>query len=68
MNGADIDSMADATFGAIAARAARYPIMVKGSQLRLIRKEPAGPAHTDPGIQWLLLNTRATNRLLKGTG
>ena len=60
-----IDS--DTTFGAIAARAARYPVIVKSSQLRIIRKEPVEPAAGDPGIRWLLLNTQRVNRCLMGT-
>jgi hypothetical protein len=67
MHGAEVDTRMDATFGAIAARASQYPVIVKDSQLRLIRKEPAGPAHADPGIRWLLLNTQRVNRSLKGT-
>jgi hypothetical protein len=69
MNGADPDSIVDATFGAIAARAARYPVVEKRTQLRTIRKGSARePATGDPGIRWLLLNTQQTNRLMMGTG
>jgi len=58
----------DQTFVSIVARAARYPVMVKSSQLRIIRKGAArDPPARDPGIQWLLSNTLATSRLLKGT-
>jgi len=62
-----MDAASDPTFGAIAARAARYPVIVKSSQLRIIRKEPVEPAAGDPGIRWLLLNTQATNRFLEET-
>jgi len=58
----------DATFGSIVARAARYPVIVRRSQPRLIRRQiPAEPGSGDPGIRWLLLNTYATNSSLKGT-
>ena len=64
MNGAIIDT----TFGFIAARAARYPVIVKNSQVRpILRKSPGEPIPEDSGIQWLLLNARLTNRMLKGT-
>ena len=69
MYGAGIDTIMDATFGAIAARAARYPVIVKKSQPRPIQREPpADPAAGDPGIRWLLLNTQQINRCLMGTG
>jgi hypothetical protein len=69
MNGAGIDSVADATFGAIAARAARYPVVVKRIQTRPILKESSRePASGDPGIRWLLLNTYRINRFLEETG
>src|SRR5512136_2787295 len=69
MYDAGIDTIADATFGAIAARAARYPVIVKRSQLRIIRKEPARePVPADPGIRWLLLNAQRVNRFLEETG
>jgi len=58
----------DQTFQSLVARAARYPVMAKSSQLRIIRKGPARePPAGDPGIQWLLSNTLATSRLLTGT-
>jgi hypothetical protein len=63
-----IDAVIDATFGAIAARAARYPVIEKRSQPRTIMKESAcSPVAADPGIRWLLLNTQRVNRALKGT-
>ena len=65
---AGTDAITDATFGAIAARAARYPVIVRGSQPRTIMKGAANePGITDPGIRWLLLNTLRTNRFLEGT-
>jgi hypothetical protein len=65
MHGATTDS----TFGFIAARAARYPVIVRRSQPRTIVKgSPCRPVAGDPGIRWLLLNTLATDRFLKGTG
>jgi hypothetical protein len=68
MFGATPDPDAGSTFGFIAERAARYPVVVRGSRLRTIVRSPArGLASEDPGIRWLLLNTLATNRLLKGT-
>ena len=63
-----MDVVTDPTFGAIAARAAQYPVIVKSSQLRIIRKEPVEPAAGDPGIRWLLLNTQQVNRFLEETG
>ena len=63
-----MDAVNDLTFGAIAARAARYPVIVKSSQLRIIRKDPWEPAAGDPGIRWLLLNTQRVNRCLQETG
>ena len=74
MHEAVTDGIADATFGAIAARAARFPVIVRSSQPRAILKGSArDPVTTnqvtaDPGIRWLLLNTRATNRFLEETG
>jgi hypothetical protein len=42
---------------------------VRKSQPRLIRRQiPREPGSGDPGIRWLLLNTLATNRSLKGAG
>jgi hypothetical protein len=61
--------MHGATFEFIAARAAEYPVSVRRDQLRTIRRESTRePAAGDPGIRWLLLNTLATDRFLKGTG
>ena len=68
MHGAETDTITDATIGAIAARAARYPVIEKSSQMRVIRKETAEPGPGDQGIRWLLLNTWATNRFLEETG
>ena len=69
MNGAEIETVIDATFGAIAARAARYPVIEKCSQQRIIVKgTTCEPVAADPGIRWLLLNTQATNRFLEETG
>jgi hypothetical protein len=66
---AESDAVIDATFGAIAARAVRYPVIVRRSQPRTILKGAAcEPAAADPGIRWLLLNTQQTTRSLKGTG
>ncbi|HMA06088.1 MAG TPA: hypothetical protein VKO45_09215, partial [Methanomicrobiales archaeon] len=65
MHGATIDS----TFGFIAARAARYPVIVKKNQPRPILRDPArAMASGDPAIRWLLLNTQRINRFLEGTG
>ncbi len=65
---AESDAVIDSTFGAIAARAARYPVIVKRSQPRPIQREPLStPATGDPGIRWLLINTQQVNRFLKGT-
>jgi hypothetical protein len=65
---AEIDTVIDATIGALAARAARYPVVMKRAQQRIIRKGPAPePPCGDPGIRWLLLNTQQTNRCLRGT-
>jgi hypothetical protein len=64
-----IDAVMDATFGAIAARAARYPVVVKKSQPRTIMKGAAcSPVAADQGIRWLLLNAQRTTLSLKGTG
>jgi hypothetical protein len=61
--------MYGATFGFIAARAARYPVVIRKSQLsKEILRVLRPPETCDPGFRWLLLNTLATNRLLKGTG
>jgi hypothetical protein len=69
MYGGEPDEFVDATFGAIAARAARYPVIVKSSQPRTIMKGAIRePVTVDPGIRWLLLNTQATNRFLQETG
>jgi hypothetical protein len=65
MYGAPIDS----TFGFIAARAARYPIVRMSKQPRTIMKGAGRALVTgDPGIRWLLLNAQKMNRCLKGTG
>jgi hypothetical protein len=59
----------DTTFGFIAARAARYPVIMRRSQMRKAVRRAIGPRETgDQALRWLLLNTRATNRFLKGTG
>ena len=70
MHGTERDAVidSDTTFGAIAARAARYPVIARSSQLRIIRREPAEPGPADPAIRWLLLNTQRVNRCIKGTG
>jgi hypothetical protein len=61
--------MYGATFDFIAARAARYPVTVKRTQVRTMRKVFSHTVETgDPAIRWLLLNTQRTNRLLMGTG
>jgi hypothetical protein len=58
----------DSTFGFIAARAARYPVIMRRSQMRKAMVGAIGPRETgDPAFRWLLLNTLATNRFLKGT-
>jgi len=68
MYGTATDTIPDATIGAIAARAARYPVIVKSSQPRTIMKGPiCEPVAADPAIRWLLLNTQRVNRFLKGT-
>jgi hypothetical protein len=64
MHGATLDS----TFGFIAARAARVPVIVKNSQVRTImRRSLRKPETGDPGIRWLIVNTLAMNRFLKET-
>ena len=60
--------MQDTTFEFIAARAARYPVIVQESQVRTIVRRSGKPREGDPAIRWLLLNTQRTNRLLMGTG
>ncbi|MGA2934581.1 MAG: hypothetical protein ABSD81_05440 [Methanomicrobiales archaeon] len=61
--------MYGATFDFIAARAARYPVIMRRSQLHKAIRMALGPRETgDPGYRWLLLNTLETNRCLKGTG
>ena len=61
--------MYGATFDFIAARAARYPVIMRRSQLHKTIRRALGPRETgDPGCRWLLLNTMETNRFLKGTG
>jgi len=68
MQGTIIDTISDQTFESLAARAARYPaVMRKG---RLLRRPPVSPALAaggDPSLRWLLLNTYATDRFLKET-
>jgi hypothetical protein len=60
--------MYGATFEFIAARAARYPRVTRGSQMRtIIRRPPRKEADADPTLGWLILNTQMTNRFLKGT-
>jgi hypothetical protein len=61
--------MYGATFDFIAARAARYPVIMRRSQvnkeiLRVLRS----PGTVDPSFQWLLLNSQRINQFLKGTG
>jgi len=69
MHGAATDTILDATIGAIAARAALYPAIVKQAQPRPIQRSRRGaPATADPAIRWLLLNAQQTNRCLMGTG
>jgi hypothetical protein len=59
----------DSTFGFIAARAARYPVIRRRSQMNKVIFGALGQQETgDQAFRWLLLNTRATNRFLKGTG
>lgn len=61
--------MYGATFDFIAARAARYPVIMRRSQLHKAIRGALRPRKTeDPGRWWLLLNTLETNRFLKGTG
>ena len=61
--------MYGATFDFIAARAARYPVIMRRSQLHRGIWRALGPRLTeDPGWRWLLLNTMETNQFLKGTG
>ena len=61
--------MYGATFDFIAARAARYPVIMRRSQLNKVIQRALGPRETgDPGFRWLLLNTMETNRFLKGPG
>jgi hypothetical protein len=59
--------MYGATFDFIAARAARYPVIMRRSQLNKAIRMALGSRETgNPGFRWLLLNTMETNRLLKG--
>jgi hypothetical protein len=59
--------MYGATFDFIAARAARYPVIMRRSQLNKAIVKALGSRETgNPGFRWLLLNTMETNRLLKG--
>jgi UDP-N-acetyl-D-mannosaminuronic acid transferase (WecB/TagA/CpsF family) len=59
--------MYGATFDFIAARAARYPVIMRRSQLSKAIRRALGPRETgDPAFRWLLLNTLETSRLLKG--
>jgi hypothetical protein len=61
--------MYGATFEFIAARAARYPVIMRRSQVnKEILRVHGSPGTVDPGFQWLLLNTQRINRFLKGTG
>ncbi|MDD1662796.1 MAG: hypothetical protein LUQ60_03505 [Methanomicrobiales archaeon] len=61
--------MYEATFEFIAARAARYPVIMRRSQLHKVIRRALLPRKTEvPGYRWLLLNTMETNQLLKGTG
>jgi UDP-N-acetyl-D-mannosaminuronic acid transferase (WecB/TagA/CpsF family) len=61
--------MYGATFDFIAARAARYPVIMRRSQLHKTIRSALGPKKTgDTGCRWLLLNTMETNQFLKGTG
>ena len=61
--------MYGATFDFIAARAARYPVIMRKSQLNKIVQKAIRPRETgNPGLRWLLLNTMETNRVLKGNG
>ena len=69
MHESTIDTISDQTFESIAGRAARYPVAVRRGQLhRRIPGSPSQAAIGDPALRWLLLNTYATNRCLKGTG
>jgi hypothetical protein len=69
MHGAIIDTISDTTFESIAERAARYPVAMRKGQLhRGIIRTPGPAAIGDPALRWLLLNTYATTRSLKGTG
>lgn len=66
MYGETVDPSFDSTFGFIAARAARYPVVMRRSQLSkgiqgAIRSGEKG----DSAFGWLLLNTLATNRFLR---
>ncbi len=59
----------DRTIGAIVARAARYPVIRKEGQQRIIVKgTSSGPGTADPGIRWLLLDTWRVDRFLEKTG
>jgi hypothetical protein len=61
--------MYGATFEFIAARAARYPVIMRRSQLHKAILGALEPRETgNPGFRWLLLNTLETNRVLKATG
>ncbi len=58
----------DATFEPIVERASRYPVVMRRSQMnRGFRRAPEPGETGDPAFRWLLLNTLATNRSLKGT-
>jgi len=68
MHGAIIDTISDTTFESIAERAARYQVAVRRGQLHKgITGAPGPAAAGDLALRWLLLNTYATNRFLKGT-
>jgi hypothetical protein len=61
--------MYGATFEFIAARAARYPVIMRRSQLNKAIQSALRPREIgNPGFRWLLLNTMETNRVLMGTG
>ena len=61
--------MYGATFDFIAARAARYPVIMRRSQLHKAIRGALGPRESgNPAFRWLLLNTLETNQFLKGTG
>jgi len=69
MHGTIIDTITDTTFESIAERAACYPVVMRKGQLhRGLIRTPGPVAIGDPALRWLLLNTYATTRSLKGTG